>query len=375
MKSPFKFGKVVTGKAFIDRESELNRLISNYKNGTNTILISPRRWGKTSLITKCGKILEKKNPSIKFCFIDLFKIRDEEDFYSYFAKEIIKKSSSKWEEWVASAKEFFKSVVPRISLGPDPINDFEISFDGKNLDKDYEEILELPERIAKKKKLKFIICIDEFQNLSNFKQPSIFQKRLRSVWQHHNETAYCLYGSKRSMLLELFENQSNPFYKFGDLIFLSKIELDHWRKFITKSFKETGKTISDQLAVIIVEIANGHPYYVQQLAHLIWLNTKQKVSLKEINRAIEDLISQYEILYLREVDHLTTHQLNFLKALSNGEEKFNSAEVMNKYNLGSSSNVIRVKEALAKKEIIDILSPKIEFVDPAFQLWFSRNFK
>jgi len=75
------------------------------------------------------------------------------------------------------------------------------------------------------------------------------------------------------------------------------------------------------------------------------------------------------------VDNLTTDQLNFVKALSNGEEKFNSAEVMNKYNLGSSSNVIRVKEALAKKEIIDILSPKIEFVDPAFQLWFSRNFK
>ena len=108
MKSPFKFGKVVTGKSFINRESELNRLISNYRNGTNTILISPRRWGKTSLITKCGSILEKEDPSIKFCFIDLFKIRNEEDFYSYFAKEIIKKSSSKWEEWVASAKEFFK---------------------------------------------------------------------------------------------------------------------------------------------------------------------------------------------------------------------------------------------------------------------------
>lgn len=374
MKSPFRFGRVVTGKSFINREEELNRLLSNFTGGINTILISPRRWGKSSLISKSREKIQRENPSIKFCQIDLFKIRDEKDFYGQLAQEVIKQSSSKLEDWLASAKEFFKAIVPRISVGSDPMNDFEIGFDFKNLNQDYKEILELPEKLALKRKLKFVICIDEFQNLANFKEPMVFQKRLRSVWQYHQETTYCLYGSHRGMLMALFEEKSNPFYKFGDLMILPKIHLDHWRRYITKSFHQTDKEITVELADEIVKSANSHPFYVQQLSHLVWQNTNQKVTLREVKKAKNDLIIQYEIVYQKEVDNLTNPQLNFLKALAKGEEKFNSAEVMKKYQLGASSNVVRLKGALDKKGIIDTFSSKLEFADPSFELWFRKNF-
>jgi hypothetical protein len=80
--------------------------------------------------------------------------------------------------------------------------------------------INIPENIAKKKKLHLVICIDEFQNCESFKESKIFQQKLRAEWQHHHNVTYCLYGSRQHMMTELFEKQSNPFFKFGDVLYL-----------------------------------------------------------------------------------------------------------------------------------------------------------
>ena len=113
----------------------------------------------------------------------------------------------------------FKQVIPKFSFGIDPQNDFSIGFDWDEIKKNASEILNLPEVISQSKNIELVICLDEFQNIAHFKNPLAFQKKLRSHWQHHQEVSYCLYGSKRNMMTELFENKSMPFYKFGDIIF------------------------------------------------------------------------------------------------------------------------------------------------------------
>lgn len=122
------------------------------------------------------------------------------------------------------------------------------------------------------------ICINEFQNLSVFKDPLLFQKRLRSEWQHHYHVNYCLYGSQQHMMMELFERQSMPFYKFGDVMYLSKIHRKDWISFIIAKFQSTGKKIDEHLADMIAGFVQDHSYYVQQLSHLVWINTHQTAS-------------------------------------------------------------------------------------------------
>lgn len=46
--APFIFGIRVNGDNFTDRKEETERLRENFLHGVNTILISPRRIGKTS---------------------------------------------------------------------------------------------------------------------------------------------------------------------------------------------------------------------------------------------------------------------------------------------------------------------------------------
>ena len=370
MNSPFIYGKIASGKSFTDRETEQKRLSDNITSHINSILISPRRWGKSSLVAKVGQSLQNSKSSLRFCFLDLFNVRNEQEFYTHFAREVLRVSYSKWEERMESAKRFFTQVTPKFSMGMDPVNDFSISFDWEEIKKSPEEILNLPEKISKEKKIQLIVCLDEFQNVGFFDNPLAFQKRLRAQWQHHNLATYCLYGSKRHLMTELFENKSMPFYKFGDVVFLEKIPETYWVAFITSGFTKTGKFISEELALEIAHRMENHPYFVQQLAHTVWINTKKQCTEKEYKESINILLTDHAILFQREVDGLTNPQINFLRALCSKVIQFSAAETLRTYNLGTSGNVNRIKVSLVNKEIIDITPQHIDFIDPLFKLWF-----
>lgn len=375
MKSPFVFGKIVSDKAFINRRDEIKRLSGNFENSINTILISPRRWGKSSLVKKTAVLVMKRNSKVKICFLDMFRIRSEEEFYQRLSTEIIKSTSGKLEEWVITAKKYLGRFSPKITFGSDPTTDFGISFNFSENVIDIDEILNLAENIARKKGLQIIVCIDEFQDADRFKDSLNFQKQLRSVWQHHKFTSYCLYGSKKHMMINLFENQAMPFYKFGDVIYLLKIAPKHFVDFIVRSFKNTEKKISKEYAIKFIELMDNHPYYVQQFAHLVWINTEIEVTNDIIISAIDDIIAQNAMLYYNIIDNLSETQINFLSALVDGIQNFSSIKIMQNYKLGTSGNVSKVKKVLTEKEIITIEGNLITFLDPVLKLWFVNSFQ
>ncbi len=372
METPFLFGKIVSEETFTNRTADIARLQGNLRNHVNTILISPRRWGKSSLVKKVAAQLQSR--SVKIIQLDLLSIRNEEEFYKLLAAETIKATSNKLTEWIATAKEFLKHITPKIAVGTDPMNDFEISFEWKELEKHYKEILNLPQKIAEQKKLHLIVCIDEFQNCAAFKEPMLLQKRLRTEWQHHHNVTYCLYGSRQHMMAHLFEKQSMPFYKFGDVVYLPKIERSEWILFIKKQFSATQKKITEELANLIAAMVQDHSYYVQQLSYLVWTATAKTVTRETVQDSVEKLLEQNAILYTRDTEELTGLQHNFLKAVASGIHRgLSSKEVVHDYRLGTSANVLKIKKALLQKELIDDSGGDVHFLDPVYQLWFQKN--
>lgn len=372
--SPFRFGNTVSTRAFTNRQNEVKVLYSNLTQGINTMLISPRRWGKSSLVEKVILNIKSKNKDIKVVSIDLFSVADEAEFLEIFAKEVIKASSTKWQDWLQSGAEFFKQLVPKISVGVDPNIEFSLTFDWQELKKHKDEVLNLPETIAVKKDLRFVICLDEFQNLANFDEFEKLEKTMRAVWQRQKGVTYCLYGSKRHMMTDIFNNSSKPFYRFGDILLLQKIKRDKWVSFIEKSFKDTGKLIQRKDAGIIAEVMKDHSWYVQQFSHYVWQKTKKEVRKEDIQSSLEELINANSPLYQREVEALSSTQLNLLKAIARGEKKLSSAKVLNAYKLGTSASVTKNKAILSNADIIDDQSGKFEFLDPAFEIWFLNQY-
>jgi len=371
MKSPFLFGRSVSTEGFTNRKKEIKRLKNNFQHGVNTLLISPRRWGKSSLVKRV--IQEVSTKKLRIVQLDLLGLQDEAEFYKVLATATIKATSSKFEEWVAASKEFFKQLTPKISLGPDPIHDFEIGFNWQELERNYQEVLNLPERIAQNKGIQLVVCIDEFQNLTNFRNPLLFQKRLRSEWQHHQRVCYCLYGSQQHMMMSLFERQSMPFYKFGDVMYLNKIGRAEWVSFIVSAFDSTGKRINDTLADYIAALVQDHSYYVQQLSHMVWISTEKIVTQLIVDEALENLLEQNSILYMRDTESLSGSQLAYLKALADGVSSgLSSKVVIDNYRLGSSATVAKAKKALLNKELIEVRNNQSYFLDPMYELWFQR---
>lgn len=375
MKQAFQFGKIVEQRNFINRKSEIIRLHQNFSNRTHTILISPRRWGKSSLVKTAAEKFVSKHKNYRVCYIDLFEIRSEKDFYEKYSKVILSSVYTRFDDWIDGIKKFLSKITPKIRLDLQQEIKFDMALDIKKETEAVSELLNLPERLAEEKGIELIICLDEFQNIAELPESIAIQRLLRAVWQQHQHVTYCLYGSKQHMLADLFNKKSMPFFKFGDLFYLDKISTAEWIKYISRQFKETGKSISVPLAAQIVNTMDNHSYYVQQLSYYVWTHTQDVANEKIFDTAISQLLQSNTILFQKDFESLSRTQVNFLRMLLDGvTEGFTRGEILERYELGTSANVAKIIPQLEKKEILETYGKKVIFSDPAFAHWLRELF-
>ena len=372
MKKSFIYGVAVEGDNFTDREKETKRLKQDFENGQNVILISPRRMGKTSLVRRVQSLVDKKTLSV--VYIDAYDCRNEYEFYNKFAAALMKQTAGKAEAVMKNIKEFLVRLSPKVGFSPDPNSEVSLSLGITPKEYSPEEILQLPQRMAEKMGKHIVVCIDEFQQIGEFQDSLNVQKKMRGIWQLQTNASYCLFGSKKHLLSNLFQNKRMPFYQFGDILFLQPISTEDWKPFIRGKFEEKNISISDDLIEKICATVQNQSSYVQQLASNVMLNATDVVTEQTLELAVEDLLNQNSLLFLQQLDGLTAYQMNFLKALANGTNaNFGSKTVLNLYDLGSKSNVSKIKSVLTQKELIENTSKGIVFTDPVFQLWFTKE--
>ena len=372
---PFQYGKIVTGNDFTDRIDETEHLSRNFLALTNTAIISPRRWGKSSLVEHAIRKLNIADAPL-FVRLNVFGCKTPEEFYAIFARSVVHDLSTTFDNLVSNTKEFLSKLAPKVSLS-DPSGQYDISFGISYDSSGYytPDILDIPQKLAEKRNRHVVICIDEFQQIGEFKDTLSFQKILRSAWQHHDRVAYCLYGSKRNMMTHIFADYDSPFYKFGDIFFLPKIENDIWVEYITARYDATGKEISKETASRLANLVENHPYYVQQLAQMSWFRCEHICQDNDVNNALQAILDMLNMQFFVLADSLTERQIGFLMAISNGETNLSSESVLKKYRLGPSSSIKAIKKTLEKKDLIDISGKKITIQDPLLKIWLKKNAK
>ena len=371
MEQPFIFGVPADNPHFIGREKEMARLSANFKFGVNTVLISPRRWGKTSLVNRVAQSVKEKGRML--VLMDIFPCRNEYDFYNTFSSAILKQTSSRIDEWKDLAKGFIERLTPKISVSPDPGADYSVSLGITPKTHTPEEILSLPEKIAERKGCELVVCIDEFQQVGEFPDSLEVQKRLRGVWQHQKHVSYCLYGSKLHMMTRLFLKKSHPFYRFGEVLNLEVIPLQTWIPYIQQRFALFGKQIDDHYVERICETVEYQASYVQQLAYSVFLLSDKDVTDASFAQGVEDLLAQNANVFIEQTQSLTAYQMNFLRAIMDGiSGGFGEAAVRDAYNLGSPSNITRLKNSMIEKELVELTEKGIVLGDPVLKLWLKR---
>lgn len=374
MEKTFVYGKAVFGENFTDRIKETKRLKMNFEAGMNTVLISPRRTGKTSLVYRA--IEQIADQDVKFVNMDIYDCRDEYDFYDKFASSILLALSTKVDQVLELAKDFLSRLVPKLSFSPDPMSHFSLSLGINPSTPNPEEVLNLPEVIAQKRNLRIVVCIDEFQQIAEFENTIQVQKRARGIWQLQKNVSYCLFGSKKHMMEKLFLKKSMPFYRFGDMIVLQPIPRNEWIEYIVSRFATRNIRISPELAGSICDKVERYSSYVQQLAWNVIIEvSSDEVTHSDVDNGYEMLLLQSSAFFVQQLAGLTAFQMNYIKALASGiHSGFTASKVMTEFRMGTKSNIAKIEKVLISKELIEKENGVVTFTDPVFVEWFKREY-
>lgn len=372
--SPFQYGTLATNENFIDRIEERASLKQMLVSGINVSLISPRRWGKSSLVKMAMNELIRERNDVRVCYLDAFGIDSVDDFYSKFASAVISCASSRIEKVWSDARKYLGGIIPGLTMS-DGLNDIiSINFRHNPLEENQMQILDLPEKIAAEKGIRIIVCIDEFQQLAEMDGYAVLEGRMRSVWQRQKHVSYCFYGSKKHMMMDIFNDSQKPFYRFSETMFLEKIKKEDWVPFIVGGFTKTGKSISESLASEICDYADCHSWYLQQLSYFVWSDTEKEVNRDILDKAFRRIVDTNAPMFMSDVEKLTASQREMIKAIIAGENQLSSSRTRERYRLGNLTTITRNKKVLEAKSFVDSVEGTLAVSDPIFRIWFKQKY-
>lgn len=377
--NPFVYGEVVPAASFVDREAELERLTGDLLAGQKVFLISPRRYGKSSLVVQALRAAARQGALTVDVTVSSYS--SYVAFLEGYARALLSVETrvDKARAWM---RDMLGAVRPEVRLEPDDAGraQLAVSFPSARTEKDVsrlaQEVFALPGRIADARKRKLAIALDEFQAINAFNGGSV-EHALRAAVQHQRQVGYVFSGSEPA-LMERMLGRSRPFYKAGPVMRLQKIPEDRFAEFLEARFRATAiKPVAD-FGSAIIELAGNLPYDVQRLAHEVWDDARaagrKTVNLDDLHSTLTRLLGEHDTLFEGLWQRLTLAQRAALRAtvLQDGRELL-SSETRARHRLTGASTVQASLAALVREDILTKEGPRYVVVDSLLREWVARR--
>jgi hypothetical protein len=379
MSNPFVYGEVVPASSFVNREVELDRLTRDLMAGQKVFLISPRRYGKSSLVSQALRAAAKQGALVVDVTVSSYS--SYVAFLEGYARALlaVETRADRLRTWLG---DMLGGVRPEVRLEPDTAGrtQLALSFPTARTEKDVsrlaQEVFALPGRIAEARKRKLAVALDEFQAIAAFNGGSV-EHALRAAVQHQRQVGYVFSGSEPA-LMERMLGKSRPFYKAGPVMRLQKIAADRFADFLDARFRSTGVKPVAGLGAAIVELGGNLPYDVQRLAHELWDDVKadgrKTADLDDLHTTLRRLLGEHETLFESLWQRLTLAQRAALRAavLEDGRELL-SADSRARHRLAGASTVQASLAALVREDILTREGTRYVVVDSLMREWIARK--
>jgi uncharacterized protein len=379
MENPFVYGEVVPSSAFIDRVVELDRLVGDLAAGQKVFLISPRRYGKSSLIRQALSAVSRRGALTVEVTVSSFS--SYVAFLEGYARALVA-AEARWDRARAWLKEAISSARAEIRHAPgdSPLGPLTVSFPAVKSDRDIarlaQDVFALPGRLAEARKRKVVVALDEFQAIGEFNGGSV-EHAMRAAVQHQREVGYVFAGSEPS-LMERMLGPKRPFYKAGPVMRLEKIPADEFAAAIDSRFSRSGLKPEEGLGDAIVELAGNLPYDVQRLAHETWDEVRaaggRRATRDHLHQALSRLLSEQETMFEALWQRLTLAQRAVLRAVvvESGHSVL-SEDVRVRHRLGGTSTIQSALNALVRDDVISRAGRRYAVVDSLLREWVARH--
>lgn len=372
MSNPFKYGTVVSGEDFANREREIRELSSKLKQTVRVFLVAPRRYGKTSLIKNVLEVLQKEG--LLTAYVDLYWPTSSRKFMELYVSNVIRGSRSIARTAARFVRDFLPRLRPRMGFGPSGSPEFSLEISRETPTEATEEVFHLPERIAKAQGKRFVVVLDEFQEIVKLDGEAL-EKQMRSAIQHHANVSYLFAGSKSHMLIDMLSDQTRPFYQMGTLMTLDKIPEEEFSPFVMNKFSKSGKELSPSAVNRIFMASENVPHYVQLLCFHLWDHFQGVSQIEDahVEEALLITLRGQEPAYLTIWEGLTLHQRKTVKAVALLRGRLLTAkESIDRFALESASNVAKSLRALCSKGILRKEANSYVFEDVLFGRWVEK---
>lgn len=361
--------------AFCNRVDEGKRLIHNIKTGQHTLLMSPRRYGKTSLVTYAVKEV-----NLPVGDADLFVAVDARHIEQRILagiKMAMNQVFSSTEQLLKSLRDYFKTMDNQWTIGTQGIH-LVLTPAAKESDPatSIMEALLALEHLLKQKNKRGILFLDEMQEIGEVAEGKGIEGAIRHVAQQSQYLSFIFSGSNRHLLSHMFYDKARPLYKLCDRIVLERISVKDYEKHLTNICKKKWKKVMPPVSLNkIFELTECHPYYVNNLCLRLWGSTlKQPPSENQIESAWLDYAKEERLEVARELSSLSTGQRKILIAIASGfTTKMTGKEFLKRVNMTSSS-VTELLQNLEQKDYIEKHGKEYSLIDPLIKTMLNIYF-
>ena len=379
MENPFIYGEIVPHEAFADRETELDRLVADLSAGQKVFLISPRRYGKSSLVHRVLQTLARHGALTVELTVSSYS--SYVAFLEGYARALAT-VETKWQRARAWLSDVITTTRPELRYEPDETGPgrFSVAFPlvrtAREVNRLANEIFSLPGQLAADRKRAVVVALDEFQAIDAFDGGEV-EHALRAAAQQQRQVGYVFAGSEPS-LMEKMIGPRRPFYKAGPVMRLEKIAPAMFADFIEQRFAKSGVRPEPGLGAAIVDLAGNLPYDVQRLAHETWDDIRssgaRRAGLEQLHATLTRLLAEQDTLFEAVWQRLTLAQRAVLRAvvLQGGRELL-SADTRARHRLGGPSSIQASLAALIKHDLVLKEGPQYVVVDSLLREWIARK--
>ena len=370
LQNPFVYQGFVSPEYFCDRIVETQEMIANLQNGRNTVLISPRRIGKTGLIKNAFWLLKSKEKDAVCIYIDIFATKNQHDFIQLLGNAIAQDVLSREQKAMKHLLEFFGSWRPVFSADPmtgQPT--VTVSIEPSQSSMTLKTIFDY----LRTSNRQIYIAIDEFQQITKYPEDGI-EALLRSYIQFVPNAHFVFSGSKRHLMAQIFNSVDRPFYQSTVSMGLEPLHEEIYYDFARRFFEAKKGSLNEDVFHDMYQRLNGITRSMQLVLNRLYETEKNVRSEAQLREAIAHIVSRYTVQYEELATFLTDNQFSLLKAIAkeNCVESPMGNEFIRKYDLPSSSSVKTALDVLTDKDLVSRTTKGYAVYDHFLELWLKR---
>ena len=377
--NPFVFAYPVSTPQFTDREVELKALIALMRDGQGAILVSPRRYGKTSLLQKALEMAAKdKDRRVRAGMVSLAEVLDAQGargIAERIATGVLFGPLGGLEGKLKGFARLVEAVRPKVSVTTGEDGKPRVSLESTRAEEDWwDAIRDTIGLLAKLRGEGYrpVLVIDEFQRAEEL-APG-FGWVFKDMTDQVKGVSLVLSGSKRHAMEQL---ATGPLQRVGPPIHLGKIDQPIMVRHVQKLARGGGKEMEAAVATSIFDLMDGIPKDVQELAYWAYeaADERPAIDAADVEAALGMAVAMRSDGFATRINGLANVQARVVLRLAQKPERQpNSRAFMSAVGAGSTTAVRKALVALEEQELVE-RSPDGEWrlTDPMLRHWIVRR--